>query len=127
MTEEQQSDPNRSVLSCDLVYAEMKKTKQNLPSIHHGKRLVMASLADKKQRCVKKEKKRKKKKRRVRLRLCRLCRQLTVSQPSHGECAERELRFDHLSGLTDSVHQCVHCVCGVFVFVGLEAQKSVCI
>lgn len=74
-----------------------------------------------------KRKKKNEKKRSVRLRLCRLCRQLTVSQPSHGECAERELRFDHLSGLTDSVYRCVHCVCGVFVFVGLQAQKSVCI
>lgn len=55
-------------------------------------------------------KKRKKKKKSVRL--CKLCRQLTVSQPSHGECAEKELRFDHLSGLTDSVCQSVRVICG---------------
>lgn len=39
------------------------------------------------------------------------------SQPSHGECAERELRFDHLSGLTDSVCLCVcvRVICGCWV------------
>lgn len=51
-----------------------------------------------------------KKKKSVRLRLCRLGRQLTVSQPSHRECAERVLRFDHLSGLTYSVCQHIRCV-----------------
>lgn len=61
----------------------------------------------------------------MRLRLCRLCRQLTVSPPSHGECAERELLFDHLSGLTDSARQvCAFCAAQV-VFVGsAEAAES---
>lgn len=84
-------------------FIEIKKIKNKycLPSNHHGKRLVMESLADGKQRCTNKKRKKKS------VRLCKLCRQLTVSQPSHGECAERELRFDHLSGLTDSVCLCV--------------------
>lgn len=91
---------------------EIKKINKKycLPSNHHSKRLVMESLADGKQRCIKKKEKKS-------VRLCKLCRQSTVSQPSHGECAERELRFDHLSGLTDSVCLCV-CVwviCGCWV------------
>lgn len=74
---------------------------------------------------IKKEKKKRKKKS-VRLPLCRLCRQLTVSQPSHRECAERELRFDHLSGLTDSVYQCVRCVwCTCVCWHGGGAGESV--
>lgn len=44
---------------------------------------------------------------------CTLHRQLTVSQPSHGECAERQPRFDHLSRLTDSVYKCVCYTYGV--------------
>lgn len=71
----------------------------------------------------------KKRKKSVRLRLCRLCRQLTVSQPSHGECAEREFRFDHLSGLTDCVHQCVHCVWSTYVcwYDGAAGETGACV
>ena len=78
----------------------------------------MTSLADGRGEMRKRDKKKKRKKKSVGLRLCRLCRQLTVSQPSHGECAEQELRFDHLSGLTDSVCRCVCVVCAVLGFVG---------
>lgn len=53
--------------------------------------------------------------------------QLTVSQPSHGECAERQPRFDHLSRLTDSVCKCVCYTYGVLVFVGTELQRTVSI
>lgn len=73
-----------------------------------------------------KKKKKERKKQSLRLWLCRLCRQLTVSQPSHRECAERELRFDHLSGLTDSVYRCIqYVVFGVLGWHDGGAEESV--
>ena len=116
-----QTDPSRSVpvFSCDLVCAEIKE------KTFHPPRWTPCDGESARWETEMHQKKKKS----VRLRRCRLCRQLTVSQPSHRECAERELRFDHLSGLTDSVcTSCVYVVCvrRVLVFVTLKgAEESV--
>lgn len=124
-------DSNRSVpaFSCHLgQWKEFEKQwNQSSPSNHRGKRPVMETVADGTQRHApppapqthqpilqkKGPSERKEGEEGEVWVLCKLCRQLTVSQHSHGECTERELCFDHLCGSTDSVCQCARVICGI--------------